>query len=405
LILNQAGLKVEVQKAAFNSTAAPVARPAAGQIAPPPPPPTPVFTDAAGRAIATPKAIIPQALVGKAVVQKFMIDRTPIFLDGAGNVIQTEAGQAGGNEVLMAQNNSLVYYTTMVNDVFAYYLTGAKNNDASITNKTQFPTTQAELTGIINYATAHNKTLVDPQALAVEIKTSWVETTGLSNPADYITISATVPTYNTSNPLVWIPTGQKTTTLALVGMHVVGSVKGHPEMIWSTFEHVSNTPNVGYAYTNNANTPTNRATDIATGNWLFCGNNATGSFNVPRMTFSPDSKTIEAIPSQTVGPSNTRRENPWGKAPTATSSNTEVIAVNNSVLNLLSSADVRKNYILTGATWTIGGASPNGGNEVGTNLLTNSTMETYQIGTNCFSCHGSNQVGVSRIYNATKKMF
>jgi len=80
----------------------------------------------------------------------------------------------------------------------------------------------------------------------------------------------------------------------------------------------------------------------------------------------------------------------------------------------LNSADVRKNYILIGTTWTIGGQPPTpgtGGNQVGTNRLCNTTMETYQQGNsngangmNCFSCHGNNMgtntdmINVSHIY-------
>jgi hypothetical protein len=54
----------------------------------------------------------------------------------------------------------------------------------------------------------------------------------------------------------------------------------------------------------------------------------------------------------------------------------------------LLSGDMRKNYFMLGATWTINGQPPSTGTQVGTNLLANSTMETYvQGGTNCFSCH------------------
>lgn len=38
-------------------------------------------------------------------------------------------------------------------------------------------------------------------------------------------------------------------------------------------------------------------------------------------------------------------------------SNTEIISINNSVAGMLASGDVRKNYVMTGATWTEGGAA------------------------------------------------
>ena len=36
--------------------------------------------------------------------------------------------------------------------------------------------------------------------------------------------------------------------MAMVGLHVVGSVKGHPEMVWATFEHIDNAPQNNYVY-------------------------------------------------------------------------------------------------------------------------------------------------------------
>jgi hypothetical protein len=90
---------------------------------------------------------------------------------------------------------------------------------------------------------------------------------------------------------------------------------------------------------------------------------------------------------------------------------------------MLAGGDVRRNYIMTGATWTIGGAGPTGcfksggggGNEVGTSKLENTTMETYQqgngppwatrFGANCFSCHGSNTTNVSHMFDPLKPLF
>src|ERR1700704_5315228 len=90
-----------------------------------------------------------------------------------------------------------------------------------------FPTTSAEVAPIVSLASAHGVTFPDPTALAVEVKTSWVEASTLPNPGDYVTIMGTIPIYNTSSPTTWVQTGQKTVLLAMVGMHVVGSAAGH----------------------------------------------------------------------------------------------------------------------------------------------------------------------------------
>jgi hypothetical protein len=124
--------------------------------------------------------------------------------------------------------------------------------------------------------------------------------------------------------------------------------------------------------------------------------------------------------------SNTQRTNPWGLPGTAAasvSSNTQIVSINQSVLSQLLAGDMRKNYFMLGATWTIGGAPPTAvppnttdGVQVGTNFLANSTMETYVQGfTNCFSCHdnlgvpngmlgSSTDRGLSHTYFATQPL-
>ena len=192
----------------------------------------PVFRDKDNKVIARPKAIVPPELKNAAVVQKFMVEQTPIFMDVNGQPIDTEEGQAD-NSVLQAQNGSLVYYVTMVNDVLC--LLSHRDKNGGITPKpTQFPTTQPELDKIITFAAAHGEKFPDPQALAIEVKSAWVEAASLPKPGDYITMEAIVTSYDMSDPLVWKPKAgaDRKVQLALVGMHVVGSVNGHPEMIW-----------------------------------------------------------------------------------------------------------------------------------------------------------------------------
>ena len=146
---------------------------------------------------------------------------------------------------MIAQNGSPIYYGIAVNEVTAYQRTML---GANVPPNTLFPTTQGELDNITNFASSHGKTFVDPEALAFEVKTAWVETDGLPNPGDYITMTADIPTYDKTNPTQWVKNGHKSATVALVGIHVVGSAAGHPEMIWATFEHVGNTPNDAYSY-------------------------------------------------------------------------------------------------------------------------------------------------------------
>lgn len=410
LILNGAGKEVEVDRATFGVNR------------------RPIFIDKEGKEITKVRPIIrPQLIKRQFTVQRFLINRTPIFLDLSGNVVDVEEGQAGGDGVLEAQNGSLVYYAIHVNDVYAYFLTGTK--DGGITPApTKFPTSAADLSKITAFAAAHGKTFPDPNALAIEVKTSWVEAAGLPNLSSYVTMTATIPTYNKSNPNLWTPTGQKTVQLALVGMHVVGSTVGHPEMIWATFEHFGNTPNAAYSYINTGNVTTNVPQNTA-GTWLFSAGGSAGPFNNVHMDFISAPNIESAVgTSFTISPSDTLRAKAWGAASdfrpnpldaSTAASNTEVISINNSVIGQLAGGDIRTNYFMSGSTWTIGGAPPTGsfkngvGNEVGTSRMANSTMETYFQGTNtlwatgsnCFSCHVNNTTDVSHIYPTLQPLF
>ena len=409
----------------------------------------PVFIDTGGKAIEQPKPILrpdelpalqriqqaPRQVRAQAeaqlpaprLAQRFVINHIPVVLNSAGAVIDVEQGQAGGDGVLVAQNGSLVYYATMVNDVYAYFLTGTKTtpgNGGINPTPTQFPTTLAELNKVIAFGAAHGKTFPDANALAIEVKTSWVEAAGLPNLSSYITMTATVPKYNTANANLWVNSGQKTVLLAMTGIHVVGSTIHHPEMIWATFEHFGNAPNATYSYVTNTNATTNVPQNTA-GTWLFCANNAGPPFNSLHADFA-SAPNIESVSPFTISPSNTLRQKAFGAASNASpnplvnsaQSNTEIIAINNSVIGKLIGSDIRKNYYMTGSTWTTTGAGSTGpfpnGNEVGTSQLANATMETYQqgnntllgTGANCLDCHGTNQANVvSHIFAPLKKLF
>ncbi len=388
------------------------------------------FFDAGGKEIAGPALKLAQNLLKAKVGQKFFTeDNTPVIVGPDGLVFDVSPGQAGGSAVLLAQNSSVVYYSILANDVYAYFAT---QNPGSTT--VNFPTTQAELDQIQQLA---GKVFLDGIALAVEVKLSWVDVSAVSNPKDYITTRARVPTYQKTSTL-WTKTGETAATLALVGVHFVGSANGHPEMIWSTFEHFGNSPTGSYQYVNTSNQTVTVPASSA-GQWLFSTSGSTGPFNQAHATYqSPCSSggtkqpCIAAASPFTISPSDTQLVYPFGVAPTGqpnqedltpAAANTEVLSINNSVLSQLAPGDTRANYYFVGSTWTFGGVTPSGqygvpstntgnGAEIGTNRLANSTMETYHqagsgqpTGSNCFSCHDGGPVGqkattiVSHIFN------
>jgi hypothetical protein len=362
-------------------------------------------------------SVSPKKIIGNDTIRELIPHRSGQLLRAIANVdksgsIISEEGQAT-DDVLMDRNESLVYYISMVNDVYAEFLTAVKNKKMS---GNSFPTTKADRDRIFNYAKANGITLKNPNTLAIEIKTSWVDVSKLKNSDEYITIDAIIPTYKKKNNKLWEIEGEKKAKLALIGIHIVGSANGHPEMIWATFEHKKNTPNASYQYLNNKDITITVEPD-KNKDWLL-NENLNDSANISHMTFSDDK--IVAKKNREISASNTLRTKPWGSSidvkpnpedSSPAASNSEIIAINNSIINKLKGKDIRKNYIFIGATWTQNGTAPNGysynpnidslkvsGVAIGASQLANSTMETYvQNGDkynpfgSCFSCHSANK--------------
>jgi hypothetical protein len=326
-------------------------------------------------------------------------------------------GQAGlVSGVLMSQkagltpNGSIVYYAIHVNDVYGYMVSGQKEGKLDLT---QFPTTKKELDMIIKYAKeVHNVDIKDGKSLTMELKSSWIKLPKKADKSKYITITADVPKFTKTNDKEWVWDGstyENNVTLAMVGYHVVGSAAGHPEMIWATFEHNNNVPDVNYYYVDSngevkeKKTLNEDGTPIEKG-WTFT--NDTTKMNASnQMHMELENNTITAQTNQTISPSSTMRTHPWGNKPDAESAvnNTEIISINRNVSSMLIDGDVRKNYFLVGATWTSNGV-PGVGNQLpvvdGSKVLANSTMETYFQYKNCFDCHkGGNLGGLSHIYD------
>jgi hypothetical protein len=338
-------------------------------------------------------------------------------------------GQAGGGDTLLTLNGSLVYFGIHANDVYAWFNTAVKNNAAGFSSSSPFPTSQGELTNVLNYASMNGANLVDGNALTMELKTAWVDGAKVANLADYVTIQAAVPNYvsSTGGPAkvgdakwtIGTP-ASVTKTLALVGMHVVGSVQGHRELVWATFEHKNNAPD--NSYYREARSPFQpiiyQVPYNSTGTWTFMasGGSQTGAL-VPQMTVDGSGNVVANATPPGINPNNVYRVNPWGNAPTAAAANnnTQLITLNGDIQMMLTMAgnDVRRNYIQVGSVWTTDGSIPSSptdtGKQTGSLLLANTTMETYHQMTGadikpafqhgCFGCHnGSSSTAVSHIF-------
>jgi hypothetical protein len=378
-----------------------------------------------------PRRLDPERFIFKIdadTARRLNLSKLPIFLGRGGTVIDPEIAESDGN-IQMTQAGALIYYGIAVNDVYAYFLTGQKDMAISATH---FPVNATDLAAITSFAGAHSHTFLNPNALAVEIKTSWVEASAVADPSQYITMNARVPIYDRTDPTHWVQTGNHVVKVALLGMHVVGSTKGHPEMIWASFEHVGNTPNVGYDYANASNGTSSQPADplAPSASWLFAGASVDP---FPFKSHASAGGSGDIVPGNAggnIGPTSAQRQAPWGApnnhAPnplsSAARSNAEIVSLNKDVRNQMNAADVRNNYLFIGATWTVGGASPTTNfntsiaqNVVGTNHLANSTLETFTQspvfvtgtfpGPGCLSCHDSNTVDTSHIFFDLKPLF
>lgn len=380
----------------------------------------------------------------------------------------TGVAQTGGNGVLISTKtknkdgtDAIVHYGVKANNVFAYYRTGQFQIAFDKTLQNYFPTDANDLAQIAKFMKSNFQLeqIANGEALAMELKSSWVEAETLGDVEDvkkrYITSEAVINTFKDESDKKWPQTGTKTALMAMVGIHIVGSVKDHPEMVWATFEHIDNAPQNGYVYLSKSGK--GDLTKLVAvpydgtkgSEWIFNNDPVIKDPNKPVRRVDERSEQnsdgdIVALKGQTIGPDKVVRLNPWGDAPadlpkyeiekglveaedfveTYGSSNaitraTDLISLNNAVISMLPEGDVRRNYIQTGSIWSSGGehAIPTSGTDPnlrGNLQLANSTMETYHqypdshsTGTfrpkNCFGCHSINSeddpgLGVSHLF-------
>ena len=330
-----------------------------------------------------------------------------------------ELGQAGSGAALMAQpgpdgTSSLVYYGVHVNDGYGYFLTGQKGGELT---ETVFPRNETDLEALIAYmSTAFpGVELVAPETLVMEFKTSWVEADLVADPSSFVTMEAVIPDFDTSGALPWTANGTRTTTLALTGIHIVGTVQNHPEFVWITYEHIANAPDANFWYTNSSDAVTEVAYD-SSGAYTFMAT-GTAEADANKECLVADGDTIDAATHKSGGNTEPNcpngqtvdsvyRQYPWGSESKNDTSivdnNTQLIAINNSVISMIPSGDPRAQYALTAGIWTsaptatsdapipdvTSGTPPYSPADLRGSLFAfNGTMETYTQGTSCFSCH------------------
>jgi hypothetical protein len=153
--------------------------------------------------------------------------------------------QAGGRQILIDQNGHTMYYGIHVNQDFLRFV-------------------QAN-----HLDTAKGIQDADPRlffpAGVVELKSAWQEVDG-NDPslvADYVSVSATVPHLKQMmGRIIEDRNDPREVTLRLLALHVVFTLPGHPEFVWSTFEHTRGSPDTKAADGKRDVAPTGRGNPL-----------------------------------------------------------------------------------------------------------------------------------------------
>jgi len=226
----------------------------------------------------------------------------------------------------------------------------------------------------------------------VELKAAWKIVSAGENVDGLIVRNAQVDKLvNRDGRILADPSQPLQVQVALVGLHIVGWVKGHPEAIWATFEFRNNAPD--YAPRQSTDAP------VSASDFLFytggtkaieCNqlNSAVLKLDEASQVLSPITQVCRQYPSGMVaGTTEAGNDLPNLAA---------ITQLNASVLAQLESSSLLKNYFEVGAEWTTGVIVPNSTLQdtlVGSRLLGNAVIETFnqqvQSQNNCFSCHNT----------------
>ncbi|HLK13773.1 MAG TPA: hypothetical protein VKT78_03125 [Fimbriimonadaceae bacterium] len=433
LVLNRLGREVPVANVATDSTgkvvfnnaagrpilgAKPVADPEANDVIAPQPTArlqtSPVGQPRSNKPSTAPPPPIP--------VIKVIANGLPNYVDLNGNPVPNITSTAGEADASIQFTRpypmkngkslrSMIYYSIAVNDAYAYLRTmvshGVKPPDDNGYYGDITPTDSHEIGAVNDYAKKHGKSITNPNALIVELKTAWVDAAAVDHPERYVTVEAKVPKFDTSDPKRWVQNGTQIMKVALVGMHVVGSTNGHYNLVWATFEHIYNTPSYAYTYVDLHGTKRSvAASSGGTSDYLF------GHPSASATRFSPAARIQTAAPNIVIESTGGRditgvpvsRLSAFG-CPTDESpnnfdrspelSNTSILSLNKDVYTRLPDADPRKYYFMVGATWVQDNVPPGllwtqegkgwkatngipyGPDILGTPFVANTTMETF----------------------------
>jgi hypothetical protein len=134
--------------------------------------------------------------------------------------------QAGGRQILIDQNGRTLYYGIHVNQAFADFV--IENGMTTVD-------------GVLSASPS----LFFPAGV-VEFKSAWQDISGepAAEYANYIKTTALVPrlSQGANGQIREDKNDPREVPVALLALHVVFTLPGHPEFIWATFEHTDGSP-------------------------------------------------------------------------------------------------------------------------------------------------------------------
>jgi len=288
-----------------------------------------------------------------------------------------EVTQAGSNHFLVDKNGRVIYYAQHINEIFANFV--RKNGYTDMDKLIKADSSQVFPVGCL------------------ELKSSWKIVMPGDDVSGFYTTKAMVAKFVNKKDstgktfFVVDPSQTEEKTVALLGLHVVGVVEGHPEFIWATFEHSDLAPNLKGEDPNVAvavdSDPSHSFLLYKTGALAKdCNKKVKLTLDETNQIFSP----ITSVFHQ------------FAFDETASEPDDLIEPLNKDVhTRLLSLKSVWANYSFKGAVWinnpkkdlTIGKVFSS--NELSDSIifggekeLSNVTMETFtQVKSRCFSCH------------------
>jgi hypothetical protein len=331
---------------------------------------------------------------------------------GVTHNIQAKAfAQAGSQGVVVDRNGRCLYYGQHINSNFVTFIRGPKEK------------------GNLGLTTADQINDVDPEKAfpegCLELKSAWRALTDDEKKPDNLRVlrqsffitEAQVPTLvevtgATGKVIKADANKPRPEMVALMSLHVVGVTPDHHEFVWSSFEHVANSPTQFKLLDPGNTTPVDSTKDYT----FYRKGTPTNKSNVNPV---PDESTTPQNPLKLVDPDKQTlspvvdifRE--YNSGDDFIKPDDDVCPLNKSVRSKLAatpSLSLWSNYQLIGAVWLKDPATdfkagktfpvhvpPTGPTPAeqklfaGERLLSNSTMETFtqHKNANCFACHNT----------------